>query len=559
MEAATLTPLARGRRLLARDEQLVAATRLGDDRAFETLYHRYHRRIAAYVVGMVKDHQRAEDVTQEVFLSALRRMRSTDREIVFKPWIYEIAKNACIDQFRRARRTDEVSYDADSDDGGVPPLVTGGPGPDEAVESRKRLADLCGAFGGLSDSHHQILVLRELEGRSYQEIGERMHMTRPAVESTLFRARKRLSEEYGELVSGERCQRVQAIIASADAGSLGVRDRRTMARHLSHCQPCRRAAALAGLEQFLPARVGVRAKIAAALPLPAFLRDRWLGVAGSHHAASAVDGGGGAGAGLAAWLHASAPIADNASGWVKAVATAATVAAAGVGAGAVVSHGDGGTSAGVSSAPAAAHAAHAARTVRPAAARAAAAPSASAVRPASTAGRAGRAARPRPHRSTTASTPAAVTPTDGLGQRASVAPATPASTTKRASGPSGPSSGSAVGTPAPTQTQTQTQAPTASTPADPVVKQAKTTVAAVTEAVQGTLTTATQALPPAPAIPSIPSVGDTQATVPTLGDVTQKVGETVDQTLQNAQGAVNDVTNGLQGAVTGLGNLSSGG
>ncbi len=122
---------------------------------------------------MVKDHQRAEDVTQEVFLSALRRMRATDREIVFKPWIYEIAKNACIDQFRRARRTDEVSYDADGDDGGVAPLVSGRPGPAEAVESRRQLDDLCGAFGGLSDSHHQILVLRELEGRSYEEIGER--------------------------------------------------------------------------------------------------------------------------------------------------------------------------------------------------------------------------------------------------------------------------------------------------------------------------------------------------------------------------------------------------
>jgi RNA polymerase sigma factor (sigma-70 family) len=556
MEAATLTPLARGRRLLASDEQLVAATRLGDDRAFETLYHRYHRRIAAYVVGMVKDHQRAEDVTQEVFLSALRRMRSTDREIVFKPWIYEIAKNACIDQFRRARRTDEVSYDAESDDGGVAPLVSGGPGPDEAVESRKQLADLCGAFGGLSDSHHQILVLRELEGRSYQEIGERMQMTRPAVESTLFRARKRLSEEYGELVSGERCRRVQAIIASANAGSLGVRDRRTMARHVSHCQPCRRAAAVAGLEQFVPARVGVRAKIAAALPLPAFLRDRWLGVGGAHHAASAVDGGGGAGAGLAAWLHASAPMAENASGWVKAVAAAATVAAAGVGAGAVVSHGGGGGSSGASSTPAAAHVASGARPVAARAPAAPAAPAASVARRTSAARGVGRAARAtRADRSSAASRPAAVTATDGLGQRASVAPVAPASTTRRPSGTSGPSSASP--TPAPASAPAQT--PTVSTPADPVVNQAKTTAGAATEAVQGALTTATQAVPPAPAIPSIPPVGDTQATVPTLGDVTQKVGETVDQTLQNAQGAVDSVKNGLQGAVTGLGNPSSGG
>src|SRR6188768_4284134 len=95
------------------DHTLVAQVRRGDDRAFEALYQRYHRRIQAYVFGMVKDHQRAEDVTQEVFVSALRRMRATERPIAFKPWIYEIAKNACIDQFRRSKRAEEVSFDAD--------------------------------------------------------------------------------------------------------------------------------------------------------------------------------------------------------------------------------------------------------------------------------------------------------------------------------------------------------------------------------------------------------------------------------------------------------------
>src|ERR671918_48489 len=95
------------------DHMLVAAVRRGDDRAFEALYQRYLRRIHAYVYGMVKDHQRTEDVTQEVFVSALRRMRATERPIAFKPWIYEIAKNACIDAYRRGRHTEEISFDAD--------------------------------------------------------------------------------------------------------------------------------------------------------------------------------------------------------------------------------------------------------------------------------------------------------------------------------------------------------------------------------------------------------------------------------------------------------------
>src|SRR3712207_5877001 len=225
------------------DHDLVARLRAGDDLAFERLYRRYHRRIAAYIQGMVHDHARAEDVTQDVFMSALRRMRETDRAIAFKPWIYEIAKNACIDQLRRSRRAEEVSYDAE--DGGLGSadygkLITKDPQPDVAVENKQSLDHLRGAFGGLSETHHEILVMRELEGLSYREIGERLGMTRPAVESTPFRARRRLTEEYEELVTGERCRRVQGIIAAAGSGALGARDKRRVARHVSYCQPCLR-------------------------------------------------------------------------------------------------------------------------------------------------------------------------------------------------------------------------------------------------------------------------------------------------------------------------------
>ena len=112
LEAATLTRAPRpvaGRS----DHQLVSLVRAGDDRAFEELFHRYRRRITAYVYGMVADHGRAEDIAQEVFVSALRRMRDTERPIAFRPWIYEIAKNACIDAYRRRSRAEEVSLTSD--------------------------------------------------------------------------------------------------------------------------------------------------------------------------------------------------------------------------------------------------------------------------------------------------------------------------------------------------------------------------------------------------------------------------------------------------------------
>jgi RNA polymerase sigma factor (sigma-70 family) len=254
------------------EHELVAAVRRGDDRAFEVLFSRYERRITAYVAGMVGDHARAEDITQDVFISALRRMRATDRPIAFKPWIYEIAKNACIDEFRRARRAQEVSFE--EDDGSTfaaHTVYVHAPAPHAAIESKQRLDDLCGAFGGLSESHHRVLVLRELEGLSYTEIGERLGMTRGMVESTLFRARRRLTEEYEELTSGRRCARVQSLIDSGGAdrlASLGIRDRRQLTRHLAHCRPCRRLARIGGVDESLLEPRSRIAKIAALLPLP---------------------------------------------------------------------------------------------------------------------------------------------------------------------------------------------------------------------------------------------------------------------------------------------------
>ncbi len=223
------------------DGILVAAVRDGEDGAFEVLFARYRRRIATFVYGMVGDWARAEDITQEVFLSALRRMREAEREIAFKPWIYEIAKNATIDHFRRARRAEEVSIDAD---GALAPgdevrLAERAQTPEAALERSEQVSDLVGAFGGLSESHHDILVLRELEGLSYRQIGEQMGLSRPSVESTLFRARRRLSEEYDELRSGRRCEGVCQTIAAVALQPVGVRERRRMRRHLAHCLSCR--------------------------------------------------------------------------------------------------------------------------------------------------------------------------------------------------------------------------------------------------------------------------------------------------------------------------------
>jgi RNA polymerase sigma factor (sigma-70 family) len=333
--AATLTATARRVATELGDDELVAAVRAGDDRAFEHLYDRYQRRIAAYINGMVGDHGRSEEISQDVFISALRRMRETDRPLAFKPWIYEIAKNACIDQFRRSRRAEEISYDVDEGMGAAESsrYANNGLEPDDAVAQKLQLENLRGAFGGLSETHHEILVMRELEGLSYREIGERLGLSRPSVESTLFRARRRLTAEYDEIVTGERCRRTQRLIGSLALGdSVGARDKRQLARHIAYCQPCRRQAKRSGVDSSVGTEVRRRVGLAALLPFP-FLRRRAAAADGSQVASGHVSS-------VAQWSASFGSSLDPIiASWTKAVAAAATIALAGAGAGVATHHG----------------------------------------------------------------------------------------------------------------------------------------------------------------------------------------------------------------------------
>ncbi len=315
----------------ATDHRLVAAVRRGDDRAFELLYQRYHRRIHAYVLGMVKDHGRAEDVTQEVFVSALRRMRATERPIAFKPWVYEIAKNACIDVFRRSKRAEEVSYDAED-----------GPGPVRPRAARRLRPDARRGGGGQARPRVAVGRVRRAlrdpprDPRAARARGavlrghRRPHGDEPRRRGVdpVPRPAPADARNTTSIVSGARCLRIQAIIQIAARSRLGARDTRRLARHLAHCQPCRREAMEAGLDRGLLARPPVRERIASRvaglLPFPIFARLRHGGDATSSSSA------GGRGAGLISHL----PLVSDhlGDGWGRLVAGGALLVA-GVGAG----------------------------------------------------------------------------------------------------------------------------------------------------------------------------------------------------------------------------------
>jgi RNA polymerase sigma factor (sigma-70 family) len=277
------------------DEQLVARAQEGSSEAFAVLFRRYRPAIARYAGRMLGDDARAEDVVQEVFLSALRGIDGLDRPAGFKPWLYRIAHNACVDHMRRNRRADEVSMDAS-----VLPaaeeirLFRQAPSTHAALSQKEDFRNLREAFRGLPPSQSEVLVMRELEGLSYDEIAARMGITRASVESMLFRARQGLRDEYGEIATGARCERMRPVMARMAEGLGGLRDRRALARHVRNCGMCRRdayAMGLGGSALEAPA-TGVRgrlSRVASLLPLPWLIHRR----GDDPSAASSAAGGGG--------------------------------------------------------------------------------------------------------------------------------------------------------------------------------------------------------------------------------------------------------------------------
>ena len=323
---------------------LVAAVRRGDDRAFERLYERYQRRIAAYVFGMVNDHGRAEDITQEVFVSALRRMRETERPIAFKPWIYEIAKNACIDAVPAlpARRGGLLRRRRGPRRRRLRPARRAPARRPTPRSTAKQRSTTCAArSAACRETHHEILVMRELEGLSYREIGERLGMSRPSVESHAL-PRPPAPDR------GVRRARLAASAACASRRSSPTAGERRLGA---------RDAAPAGAPRLaLPAvpargaRGGLRRRARSPRKTVArregrrrCCRSRRSSSAGSAAGATAAArpaAGGSSSSSLAQWSATIGQHAEPISGWAKAAAVAAAVAVAGVGAGVATTHGD---------------------------------------------------------------------------------------------------------------------------------------------------------------------------------------------------------------------------
>lgn len=184
------------------DQALVERAQRGDGRAFDLLVLKYQQRVAALIGRYLRDSSEVMDVTQEAFLKAYRALPGFRGESAFYTWIYRIAintvKNYMVAQGRRPPGDDVEAEVAEQMD-------LGGRLREQATPERELLTDeiaenVQAALDGLPEDLRTAIVLRELEGMSYEEIATAMSCPIGTVRSRIFRAREAIDKRLRPLL-----------------------------------------------------------------------------------------------------------------------------------------------------------------------------------------------------------------------------------------------------------------------------------------------------------------------------------------------------------------------
>lgn len=174
------------------EQRWLELARKGDQQAFCRLVDAYQRPVMSLTYRMLGDLAEAEDAAQETFLRAWSRLHQYNPEHKFSTWVFSIANHHCIDRLRK-RRVTIVPLD---DTPVVFSLQGNDDKPEESLLNAESAQEMQALVQLLHPDYRTPLVLRYWQECSYQEIGEVMGLSLPAVKSRLFRARQKLAEEY---------------------------------------------------------------------------------------------------------------------------------------------------------------------------------------------------------------------------------------------------------------------------------------------------------------------------------------------------------------------------
>ena len=165
----------------------------GDANAFEELVLKYEKTVYNLALRMVGDRDDAFDMTQEAFIKAYGSLSSFRGDSKFSVWIYRIATNVCLDFLRSKSRKQQVSLTvSDDDEDAQLDIPDPSSDPEQQLMQKMSMQSVEEGLKTLPDKQRQILVMRELGGMSYAEIGKALSLEEGTVKSRIFRARKRL-------------------------------------------------------------------------------------------------------------------------------------------------------------------------------------------------------------------------------------------------------------------------------------------------------------------------------------------------------------------------------
>jgi RNA polymerase sigma-70 factor (ECF subfamily) len=195
------------------DALLVDRAKRGEVSAFEMLVVKYQRRIERLISRMVRDADLVQDIAQETFIRAYRALPQFRGDSAFYTWLYRIAVNTAKKALVERKRDPLVNESslASSDDGEEPSRVenelSDGSTPEAVLASKEIAATVNAAIDALSEDLRQAIVLREIEGLSYEEIADVMNCPIGTVRSRIFRAREAIANKLRPLLGtreGER-------------------------------------------------------------------------------------------------------------------------------------------------------------------------------------------------------------------------------------------------------------------------------------------------------------------------------------------------------------------
>lgn len=170
------------------DEQCAALAQEGEGKAFAALVGRYQDRIYRFLLRLTRQPDDALELTQEAFLRAHQALDRWRPEAPFRTWLFRIARNCAFDRLRRERLVEFVALEDDVE------IPDSSAGPEAILETAQRLRQLEAALSALPAAHREILLLREIEQMSYDEIALVLGLNAGTVKSRIARARGALLE-----------------------------------------------------------------------------------------------------------------------------------------------------------------------------------------------------------------------------------------------------------------------------------------------------------------------------------------------------------------------------